>query len=80
MVLSPDELNAHLSTLLVAPLTSSSHPAPFRVATKVAGKTGLMLLEQVRAIDRDRLMKKLDALDGSTLDAALVVLRSLLAA
>ena len=80
VVISPDELNAHLSTLLVAPLTSGSHPAPFRVATKVAGKTGLMLLEQVRAVDQGRLVKKLDALDGSTLDAALAVLRSLFAA
>ena len=63
--------------MLVAPLTSGSRPAPFRVATTFAGKAGLMLLEQVRAVDAGRLVKKVGQIDRLTLSAALAVLRSL---
>ena len=79
VVVSPSEINDHLSVLLVAPLTSGSRPAPFRVATTFAGKTGLMLLEQVRAVDSGRLVKKVGQIDRLTLSAALAVLRSLFA-
>ncbi len=63
--------------MLVAPLTSGSRPAPFRVATTFAGKAGLMLLEQVRAVDAGRLVKRVGQIDRLTLSAALAVLRSL---
>ena len=79
VVVSPPEINDHLSTLLVAPLTSGSRPAPFRVATNFAGKSGLMLLEQVRAVDSARLVKKVGQIDRLTLSAALAVLRALFA-
>ena len=79
VVISPPEINDHLPTMIVAPLTSGSRPAPFRVATSVAGKSGLMLLEQVRAVDARRLVKKVGQIDRLTLSAALAVLRSLFA-
>lgn len=79
VVVSPPEINEHLSVMLVAPLTSGSRPAPFRVATTFAGKAGLMLLEQVRAVDSGRLVKKVGQIDRLTLSAALAVLRSLFA-
>ena len=79
VVVSPPEINDHLSVMLVAPLTSGSRPAPFRVATTFAGKAGLMLLEQVRAVDSGRLVKKIGQIDRLTLSAALAVLRSLFA-
>ena len=79
VVLSPPEINEHLSVMLVAPLTSGSRPAPFRVSTTFAGKAGLMLLEQVRAVDGGRLVKKVGQIDRLTLSAALAVLRSLFA-
>jgi mRNA interferase MazF len=77
VVVSPPEINAHLSTLLVAPLTSGSRPAPFRIATTFQGKSGLMLLEQIRAVDSHRLVKKLGQLDVLTLRSTLAVLRAL---
>ena len=77
VVVSPPEINDHLSVMLVAPLTSGSRPAPFRVATTFAGKAGLMLLEQVRAVDSGRLVKKVGQIDSPALSAALAVLRSL---
>ena len=79
VVVSPPEINEHLSVMLVAQLTSGSRPAPFRAATTFAGKAGLMLLEQVRAVDSGRLVKKVGQIDRLTLSAALAVLRSLFA-
>lgn len=77
VIISPPEINDHLRVMLVAPLTSGSRPAPFRIATTVNGQPGLMLLEQIRAIDANRLVRKLGALDELTLKAALSVLRAL---
>jgi mRNA interferase MazF len=79
VVVSPQEINDHLPTMLVAPLTSGSRPAPFRVGTTFAGKPGLMLLEQIRAVDARRLVKKVGRIDRATLSAALSILRSLFA-
>ena len=79
VVVSPEEINEHLSVVLVAPLTGGSRPAPFRVATAFSGKSGLMLLEQIRAVDSGRLVKKVGKIDRLTLSAALGVLRSLFA-
>lgn len=79
VVVSPSEINDHLPVMLVAPLTSGSRAAPFRVATTFDGKAGLMLLEQVRAVDARRLVRKVGQLDRMTLSAALAVLRSLFA-
>ena len=79
VVVSPPEMNDYLSIVLVAPLTSGSRPSPFRVATAFDGKNGLMLLEQVRAVDEGRLVKPIGTIDRTTLSAALLVLRSLFA-
>lgn len=79
VVVSPPELNAHLRVVLVAPLTTGSRPAPFRVSTEVGGKPGLMLLEQIRAVDRDRLVKRIGKLDKPTLQDALAILRAIFA-
>lgn len=79
VVVSPPEVNDHLPVTLVAPLTSGSWAAPFRVATTFAGTSGLMLLEQVRVVDARRLVKKVGQINRPTLGAALAVLRSLFA-
>ena len=79
VVVSPPEINDNLPVMLVAPLTSGSRPAPFRVATTLAGTSGLMLLEQVRVVDARRLVRKVGQIDRLTLSAALAVLRSLFA-
>ena len=65
--------------MLVAPLTSGSRPAPFRVPTTVNGQPGLMLLEQIRAVNINRLVKWVGQLDRLTLSSALAVLRALFA-
>jgi mRNA interferase MazF len=75
LIVSPDELNDHLRTVAAVPLTTGSHPAPFRVAARFQGKDGLILADQLRTLDRRRLVKKLGGIDRATLGAVLEVLR-----
>ena len=77
VVISPPEINENLRVVLVAPLTSGSRPAPFRISTAVDGQPGLMLLEQISAADANRFVKKIGKLDSETLGEALAVLRAL---
>jgi mRNA interferase MazF len=79
VVVSPDELNAHLRTFIVAPLTTGGHSYPFRVPCKVQGKSGHVVLEQVRAVDRERLVRRLGTLSPAVLGQALGVLREMFA-
>ena len=80
VVVSPDELNAHLATFIVAPLTTGSHDYPFRIPCRVAGRAGHVVLDQIRTIDRDRLGRRLGRLAPGTLAAALSVLQEMFAA
>ena len=75
VVVSPDELNAHLATVIVAPLTTGSHPYPFRIPCRVAGKTGQVVLDQIRTVDRGRLVRRLGRLPPAALRAVLTVLQ-----
>lgn len=75
VVVSPAELNDHLRTVMVCPMTSKGFAAPFRVPVKHGGIDGLILLDQVRAVDKARLVKKLGAVSAKTLSAALSTLQ-----
>ena len=79
VVMSPDELNVHLRTFIVAPLTTGSHSYPFRVPCKFQRKSGHVVLDQIRTVDRDRLVKRLGALPPLVLGRALNVLREMFA-
>lgn len=80
LVISPPEMNAHLRTAIVAPLTRGSQPAPFRIPIRFAGKSGLILLDQIRTLDQRRLVKRLGAVGGRTLTATLTTLQEVFAA
>jgi mRNA interferase MazF len=80
VVVSPDELNAYLRTFIVAPLTTGSHAYPFRVSCRFGGKSGHLVLDQIRTVDRERLVKRLGALSPTALAQALKVLRDMFAA
>lgn len=75
VVVSPAELNDHLRTVIVAPMTSKGFAAPFRVAVTHGGTKGLILLDQVRTVDKVRLAKRLGAVSTKTLSAALSTLQ-----
>lgn len=79
LVISPPEMNEHLRTVVVAPMTTGARPAPFRVALAFQRKTGLILLDQVRTLDRQRLVKRLGAVRQPTLAAVLGTLQSMFA-
>ena len=78
-VVSPDELNAHLGTFLVVPLTTGTHRYPFRLPCRFAGKSGFLVLDQLRVIDRERLVKRLGRLPPQPLAQALKGLREMFA-
>jgi len=75
VVVSPGEMHDHLRTVMVAPMTTKSHPAPFRIGITHGGKKGLILLDQVRAVDKIRLTKKLGAVSAKTLTSTLTTLQ-----
>lgn len=77
VVVSPDELNAHLGTVLVAPMTTGGHPYPFRVRCRFQDREGFVVLDQVRAVDRGRLVRRLGDLPEEMLREALAVLREM---
>ncbi len=77
LVVSPDELNAHLRTFVVAPMTTGGHPYPFRVACRFRGRAGHVVLDQIRTVDRERLVQRLGRLSPATLIRALLVLQEM---
>ena len=79
MVVSPPEMHDYLRTLIVAPMTTGSHPAPFRVRIQFQGKTGLILLDQIRSLDKARLVKRLGSTSQATLTAVLQTLQDVFA-
>jgi mRNA interferase MazF len=80
VIVSPDELNAHLGTFIVAPLTTGPHPYPFRVPCRVAGKSGHIVLDQIRTVDRARLGRRLAKVSAATLSSVLAGLQEMFAA
>lgn len=79
VVVSPDELNSELSTFIVAPLTTGSHRYPFRVSCRFGGREGHVVLDQVRTVDRERLVRRLGKLSPEALTTALAILREMFA-
>ena len=62
VIISPDEMNKYLQTIVIAPMTSSSKPYPTRIEVKHKKTKGWIVLDQVRTIDRQRIVKILDNL------------------
>lgn len=77
VVVSPDEMNDRLNTVLVAPLTRGGFTAPFRVPCQFAGVNGQIALDHVRSVDKHRLARKLGELDQPTAQARLATLREM---
>lgn len=79
VVISPAEMHNHLRTVLVAPMTTAGREAPFRISVIHGGRKGLILLDQIRAVDKMRLAKKLGAVSATTLTATLMTLQEVFA-
>ena len=66
LVVSPNEMNDHLRTIIIAPMTTVERPYPSRVSVTFQGKRGQIALDQIRAIDRERLVRKLGFVTSKT--------------
>jgi len=69
LVISPDEMNQHLQTVIIAPMTTATRPYPTRVPVRFQGKRGQVALDQLRAVDRLRLVRKIGSVSESTAQA-----------
>ncbi len=74
LVISPDEMNRHIGTVIVAPMTTKSHDYPTRVPCEFQGKRGQVVLDQIRTVNKIRLVKRLGTLSSSTQDRVVEVL------
>jgi len=79
VVVSPPEMHDHLRTVIIAPMTSKGTSAPFRIPVSFKRKQGLVLLDQLRTVDKARLVRKEGAVTDSTLSHALLTLREVFA-
>ncbi len=79
LIISPPEMNDYLRTVIVAPMTTAARAAPYRIPLTFQGKRGLILLDQVRTLDKIRLVKKLGAIPVSTLGLNLETLQKVFA-
>jgi mRNA interferase MazF len=75
VVISPPEIHNYLRTVTVAPMTTGSRAAPYRIPLRFRGRDGLILLDQIRTLDKQRLVRRLGAVSASTLRATLAALR-----
>ena len=79
LIVSPDEMNHHLGTLIVAPMSTAGRSYPTRIPCRFKGKSGQVVLDQVRTVDRVRLVKKLGRLEPRTCRRVLDVLGEMFA-
>jgi mRNA interferase MazF len=79
LVISPDEMNDHIATVIVAPMTTRGRDYPTRVSCQFEGKDGQVVLDQIRTVDKSRLVKKLGKISADTQKEVLAVLMEMFA-
>jgi mRNA interferase MazF len=77
LVISPNEMNHTISTVIIAPMTTRSHNYPTRVDVQFGGKHGWIVLDQIRTVDRLRLLKKLGKIDRPQIVRVKAVLKEM---
>ena len=78
LVISPDEMNSVISTVIIAPMTTKSHPYPTRVPFKLDGKDGWIVLDQIRTVDSLRLIKNIGKINQKTIKEVKKVIQEML--
>jgi mRNA interferase MazF len=79
LIVSPDELNHYLRTVIVAPMTTGGQAYPWRVSCRFRGQSGFVAMDQLRTVDRERLIRRLGQLPSQTLATILGVLQEMFA-
>ena len=77
LIISPDEMNRHIATVIVAPMTTKGRPYPTRVDCTFQGKEGQVVLDQIRTVDKSRLARKLGKISEETQIEVLSVLNEM---
>lgn len=77
LIVSPAEMNDRLRTVIAAPMTTGSRPAPSRIPVRFQDRAGLILLDQLRAVDKSRLIRRLGTVRPDTLATTLAILREI---
>jgi mRNA interferase MazF len=78
LVISPDEMNRNIGTVIIAPMTTQSHPYPSRVEVVFDKKRGWIVLDQIRSVDKSRLIRNLGTITDDTVSAVKAVLKEML--
>ena len=79
VIISPDEMNRHIHTVIVAPMTTAGREYPTRIKCEFKEKKGQVVVDQIRTIDKKQLIKKLGSLDSETQSKVISVLQRLFA-
>lgn len=80
VVISPDEMNRNIQTVIIAPMTTKSHDYPSRVKLSFQGKNGWVVLDQLRTVDKKRLVKRLGGISDLTIRKVKLALEEMLVA
>ena len=79
LIVSPDEMNRHIQTVIIAPMTTRGRDYPTRVSCTFQGKSGQIVLDQIRTVDRSRLVKRLGSISKPAQQKVLNVLSEMFA-
>ncbi|MBI2180828.1 MAG: type II toxin-antitoxin system PemK/MazF family toxin [Deltaproteobacteria bacterium] len=79
LVISPDEMNRHIGTVIVAPMTTQGREYPTRIPVRFQRKSGQIVLDQIRTVDKIRLVKRLGKIDDATAQKVLALLNEIFA-
>jgi mRNA interferase MazF len=77
VIISPDEMNRHIGTVIIAPMTSKGRNYPSRVECTFQGVQGQIILDQIRTVDKQRIVKRLGKLQTASCDRVLIVLNEM---
>ncbi|MGY6563001.1 MAG: type II toxin-antitoxin system PemK/MazF family toxin [Luteibaculaceae bacterium] len=78
VIISPNEMNKYLNTIIIAPMTTQSKKYPTRIKVKHENKNGWIVLDQIRTIDKQRIYKVLESLTAEEIEEVKIILKELL--
>jgi len=78
LIISPDEMNHNISTVIIAPMTTRSHNYPTRVELDFKGKNGWIVLDQIRTVDKQRLIKKIGRIENQEIMRVKEIIKEML--
>lgn len=78
VIISPEEMNEYVSTIIIAPMTTQSYSYPTRISVSFGGKHGWIVLDQIRTVDKKRLIRKLGTIDHNTINNIKLTIKEML--